>query len=514
MTDHEDRFPDLDDAASRAARGLREHVLQRLDVEATLTGLPTVPSRRGRSRVAAVAAIAALLVGTVAVVGQRGDDGRVRIDLDKPLPDLEPGELSLLGPRDGKDSIQLPVTAEPSTDLRDGDEVTVTGEGFEPGESVGLVQCAREAGGETPETRGGVDGCYISDYTNITADGDGVATGTYRVHRVLTTPLTGTVDCAAEAERCIVAMGALNDYDRSGGTAITFASDVAPVDLPTVRVTPTEELTDRAMVHISADGLTPHEVLYAEVCSSDPVACWQTGTVVTLPESMRGENDYYYEGSSGEEAIGLLTDGDGRIEADIPVWRYLPGEQPGTYVDCAVSRCSLRLSGNTAPPTVPLHFASGGEPPTAPTLAMDPSTGVAPGDLVVVRGTGFAPGTPLTLSLCASLPGAAVDLQRMGYFSCAGFAAPGIVADGEGGFSVELDLPALGQLPTETEECDTDGQCRVVAPQGGGEDVRCDDLSSSCALTAEPLGYYGDGEGELNVQPPWFSPAPVPVIFR
>jgi len=512
MTEHE-HFPDLDATAARAARGLQEHVLQRLDVETTLAGLPTGPSRRARSRIAAVAAIAALIVGTVAVVGQPGDDGRVRIDLDEPLPDLEPGELSLLGPRDGKDSIQLPVTAEPSTDLRDGDEVTVTGQGFVPGESVGLVQCAREAGGETPETRGGVDGCYISNYTSITADADGVATGTYRVRRVLTTPLTGTVDCAAEAERCILAMGALSDYDRSGGRAITFATDVEPVDLPTVTVTPTEGLTDGAIVHVSADGLTPNEVMYAEVCSSDPVACWQTGAVVTLPEELRGTGEYYEE--SEGQTIGLLTDDDGRIEADIPVWRYLAGEQPGSYVDCAMSRCSLRLSGNTAPPTVPLHFASGGEPPAAPALAVDPATGVAPGDVVLVRGSGFVPGTRLALSLCGAPPGGSPDLQRMGTYGCGGNDQSDLITDGDGAFSVEFSIPELGQLPTESEMCTADGECTVEQPAGGGEQIRCDGVNSSCWLTAELYGFYGGDEGGgLALVGPWFAPTPVPITFR
>src|SRR3546814_15158823 len=61
-----------------------------------------------------------------------------------------------LGPRDGKDSIQLPLALEPAGPYADGDTVTVTGSGFVPGERVGIVQCAREAGGEIREARGAV----------------------------------------------------------------------------------------------------------------------------------------------------------------------------------------------------------------------------------------------------------------------------------------------------------------------------------------------------------------------
>ena len=51
---------------------------------------------------------------------------------------VERGLLRPLGPRDGKSSIQLPLTVEPSTGLHDGQTVTVSATGFVPGESVGL----------------------------------------------------------------------------------------------------------------------------------------------------------------------------------------------------------------------------------------------------------------------------------------------------------------------------------------------------------------------------------------
>ena len=89
--------------------------------------------------------------------------------------------LTPLGPNDGRDSIQLPITVEPHVDLQDRQVVTATGGGFVPGEQVGIVQCAREAGGEVRERRAGIDGCDIGSVQYADADADGVATGDFTV---------------------------------------------------------------------------------------------------------------------------------------------------------------------------------------------------------------------------------------------------------------------------------------------------------------------------------------------
>lgn len=501
MTDHPtpDDLARLDDRARAAASDLREHVLTHLDVDASLAGLPMRHRTPPWARITAVAAVAALLVGTVAVLAQRAPGDGTRLDVDQALPDVEVGVLRPLGPHDGKDSIQLPVTAEPRTELRDGDVVTVTGEGFVPGETVGLVQCAREAGGETAATRGGVDGCYIGDYQSITADDQGVASGTYAVHRVLTTPLTGTVDCAAEAERCILAMGALNDYDRSGGSAIAFAAGLEPVTLPTVQALPTEALADGDLVHVTADGLTPDTTMFVEVCSSDPSACWQTGEAL----------DPATDGMDGYPEVGLLVDGSGHAEGDVPVWRYLPGPEPSTYVDCAVSPCSLRLSGDVAPPTVPLHFTPGGDGPAAPALSAAPTNGLAPGERISVQGTGFLPGSQVSLSLCAAFSAMLVE----GYPVCLGSEDGDLVPVGaDGTFVTDLDVPDPGTMPSmASEECSADGACHTVEAPGGGEPIRCDDATTSCALTVYYVVETPDG---TLTQPPRFQPAPVPITFR
>ena len=482
----------LDERGRRAARGLRVHVEQHLG--STVSG-PPAPGRGRRAwapKVAAIAAVAALVVGFAATQGPGGDGGgRLEVD-DARRPELSAGLLTPLGPRDGKDSIQLPVTAEPSTGLRDGDQVTVRGEGFVPGESVGIVQCAREAGGDTPEARGGVDGCYIGDYVNVNADEQGVAQGTYVIKRVLTTPLTGSVDCAAEVGRCIVAMGAISDYDRSGGTAIELATDVEPVELPTVQVQPAEGLADGQTVRVTATGLTPDDVMFVEVCSADPSACWSTGAPLTDP--------------GGYGSLGLQVDGSGRLDGEVPVWRFLPGGEPGTYVDCAVSRCSLRLSGKTAPPTVPLHFSGDEPPPAAPAFGVEPSDGLAPGDEVVVAGEGFRPGAEIWISLCAH----PVSLEEQAYGgACTGLGEPIEVGE-DGSFALAARLPEPPSFGGG-EVCDSSGVCTNVAQRP----VVCDGVIDACSLMAEGVWYgYGDDGTVVSAAPPIFPPAPVPVTYR
>ncbi|MGH9085917.1 MAG: neocarzinostatin apoprotein domain-containing protein, partial [Acidimicrobiales bacterium] len=457
----------------------------------------SAPARRGR--LLAMAAACALLAGAVAVLSERSDDDRTRVEVDEDgvaLPDLEPGVLRPLGPRDGKDSIRLPVTAEPSTGLRDGDVVHVSAPGFEPGEQVGIVQCAREAGGDSPETRGGVDGCNLGTVEYADADQDGVASGSFTVRRVLTTPLTGTVDCAAEADRCVVGMGAVNDYDRSGGHAIEFAPVDEPVDIPTATVTPTEALADGDLVHVAAEGLTPGSVVSLSVCSSDPQVCWQTGEGIEVTETEGGE-EYT------NLLVGLRVDGEGRAERDVPVWRYLPGDAPGTYVDCAVSRCSLRFDGDTSPPTVPLAFTGGGDGPRPPALAVDPSTELAVGDEVMVRGLGFEPGTRTHLSLCAGGSSGA-DAHPGEFLTCVGGSSTPI--DGEGRFWAHFEIPDLGYVEQGmSEECTSDGVC-TTSTAGPAMEVRCDE-STPCWVIA-------DTYSEDRVTPPIFPPQPVRVTFR
>ena len=81
------------------------------------------------------------------------------------------------------------------------------------------------------------------------------------------------------------------------------------------------------------------------VCSIDPASCWSTGEPIEL--DARGRAKSSASGTStataSTSAPGWSPTATAASAATCPVWRFLPGTTPGSYVDCAVSACSLRV---------------------------------------------------------------------------------------------------------------------------------------------------------------------------
>jgi Neocarzinostatin family len=475
-----DDFPELDAAARAASQGLHDHILQRIDPEVGLGGVSAGRARRrpvGRFLITGAAVL--LIAGAVVTLDDRGPGPSPERDLPTPVA------LTPLGPRDGKASIGLPVSAEPNVGLVDGASITATGSGFQPGESVAIVQCALEAG--RPAKGGeaaGVDGCDIDGYTSLTASTDGVASGTYLVRQRLTTPATGTVDCGSEPGRCIIAMAAISDYDRSGGAGLTFGQQEGPGPTPPVLIVePSVGLTDAQVVHVTATGLTPNTGVELQVCSDDPAACWSTA-------------------AASDPSAPLLADAAGGLSADVPVWRYLPGPEPRSYVDCAVSVCNLWVTpqAGEAPAPVRLGFLSGGDGPTGPALVVEPDQGIVPGAAVSVRGAGFEPGATLRLSLCI---GPVDDADPQGL--CVELGRPFDIAE-DGTLDSQAAVPGVAALGGYQ----LSGSATTTVP-GTEDEVRswpCDGVSTQCVVRGELA--YGDEPGPLR---PRFGPDPVPVTY-
>lgn len=133
--------------------------------------------------------------------------------------------------------------------------VTVLGRGFAPLERVGIVMCTSEADVE------GVAACDLGvetesfrfvTYANADEEGSVVADVTLR--QAITTPYTGAVDCMSAAERGLVAIGAVSDYDRSGGSYIGFAG-APPFAEPVLSVEPAGPYQEGQEVKITVAGL-------------------------------------------------------------------------------------------------------------------------------------------------------------------------------------------------------------------------------------------------------------------
>jgi hypothetical protein len=229
---------------------------------------PDVPAPRSRTLpwllTSGAVVLAVAVVAVLLTTGARTGGGPARVD--GPIV-----EQSVAAPWDGKASMRLPVTVTPNRDLVDGQEVTVTASGFPPHADLGVLMCTNAA------VFGGISACDISTAASsvsgqpVVADAQGNVTTTYRVRTrfsvagpqpptppvtqvirdgntervvgaVPATPMqaidctTGDIDPEVWPSivptdpsadpggfTCIIAIGMITDYDKSGGAAVGFA---------------------------------------------------------------------------------------------------------------------------------------------------------------------------------------------------------------------------------------------------------------------------------------------------
>ena len=204
------------------------------------------PSRRGwyLAVIGSVAAIA-VIIGVVAWTSSGDDDEQPVEDVAIVTPEAQ------AKPDDGLDSIGLPVTVTPATGLPDVATVEVSASGFEPNESVGVVQCT------TMSSTLGQGGCDMGSLRSMmSVEADGTFTTTYTVRRFINVGGVeidcglGNIDPAtwssgqptAEGQfSCIVGIGAIQNYDRSGNALISFEGAVfggPPPSIPSVTTLP------------------------------------------------------------------------------------------------------------------------------------------------------------------------------------------------------------------------------------------------------------------------------------
>lgn len=261
---------DLDRRAAEAAHQLRTAVAEDLDVDAALDRVAIGAGRR-RSRatgvrVAAVAFVALSLLGALAAAQAQGGGGSDGEQQEATGPDGngmvgaggDARAAQILGglpagPVDGRESWRLPLVAEPNDQLAVGQEVMLVGRGFEPGELVGAVHCASEA----DTSSAGVGACDLGDGFSNTVQGnarsDGSVVLTVPIRRFIDTPALGPVDCASAPERCLLAIGAANNYDRSGGAYVNLAGS-PPFPEPTLTVSPEGPYQPGQEVAVTAGG--------------------------------------------------------------------------------------------------------------------------------------------------------------------------------------------------------------------------------------------------------------------
>ena len=388
--------------------------LDRVDLGPTPDGpdgsrIPPAPTVIG------ILAVLALVVA--ALVLRTDDDIEVAVEettTTDPAATTVPGEgsgpapLALGAPDDGMDSVGLPVSAEPATDLVDGQLVTVSGSGFPAGEAVGVVMCTREAARDHGGR--GVEACNLGNFAQADADSQGVAVVEFAVRRMMT--LDGQeVDCASERGRCIIGMGLLSDYDQSGGFALHFDADAPAPPPPSMELAKTSDIADGETVDAVVTGLVPGGHVAVQQCEVlEPDRCVDLGAVV-----------------AGD---------DGVHRGGIRLWRtfgahHQPGGMPPN-VDCAVSRCQLQLLGETV----------GGRTLAPVELGFDPASGARVAPVAeLVRPGPFGPTETVEIRLTGTDEGTWIDANMcLDTGECFGFGQSSVWP---GGSAIEVDLRQL-----------------------------------------------------------------------
>ncbi len=455
----------IDEKAYRAAEELRERVSAEVHLR------PRDHPRRSRAigSVVAVAAAVVTVLGLVAVTTGGDGTGDTRFEVTEL-------DLSPLAPNDGRGSQRLPVSIEPGTDLIDGQAVTLTGEGHVPGDELGIVMCSA-----TAETRG-IDGCQISTVGYVTADADGSFATDYAVRRSIDVPSEGAVDCSEYAERCLVGVGALSNYDRSGGVALTFAGSGPLPPAAELSAEPLTGLTNGQDVRLTGNGFVPGTRVFVVQCGGD-VGC----QAIPQPEEVR----------AGET---------GSVELTAQVARYLPGLSRSAgddHYDCVQYACSVQLRGETgtlrAAPSVPVTFDPAGPTSPLPTLSVSPAIELQPGDVLTVSGSGFQTGTSVTLALCGEAREG--DYGRCFVVNGSGSETHRFVVDESGSFALALAAPSVLEPVRSTDP----GTGDVIDEGAPSDPIDCRAAEGACAVWA----YVEAGFGEL----PALRPQPVPLQF-
>jgi hypothetical protein len=329
-------------------------------------------ARRRDDRIALGATLALALVAVMALVAvnlagstpgvddQAAEERGVELDADPPAP---PPAIGALAPHDGLDSLRHPLRVHPSVDLLDGQAVTVSGSEFPPDRDLGVVMCSGAV-----DLGGGAAQCQLAPFTPVRSRDD----GTFEVEHVMRRIIWvggHEIDCASPIPdgleaTCVVAVGAISDYDESGIAPVRFDDSVPAPPAPSLRVSPTAGLVDGQVVTV--------ELLDLDISAEH---WWWPDLCVSAPELFAPHPDAEHHGDTWCES---LADEQGGYEligspsgtsVDVTVHRLLAVGTGAEPLDCAAwpGRCWIQVwAGHRPIDPVPLTFD-----PEAPTTERD-----------------------------------------------------------------------------------------------------------------------------------------------
>jgi hypothetical protein len=310
------------------------------------------------------------------------------------------------------------LRATPTTDLHDGQLVTVEIDGLARLSTPIIVLCAADLTAETA--------ARDCDLTPLemggTSAGQTKPSGSQQVvvRRVLRLPREATAeddqggpfDCATEPVGCALVVGSSTAPVKGVGVAVSFSGDDLPV--PEVSLDPATSLVDRQEVQVRATGLRPHSTFTVSQCTrAEAEACDEI------------------------ELRSAKADGDGVLATNATAHAAIYGWK-GRF-DCTVVACviQVRTEGGETQAEAPLAFAPGTVAPD-PRLAISPAGPYDDRQTVTITGTGFPPGFDASsaIGLCPADGDSAV-LNHCGYGSLRN--GP-VIVDEDGRFTTTIEL--------------------------------------------------------------------------
>ena len=330
---------------------------------------------RSRGVVAgSIAAVLAAAAMALLVVGSPGATEQVRqvpgapTNVGQAAPSTSTAVKSFEAPPTTQfHSEQLPVTVTPSTGLVDQQTVTVHISGFPPNDQVAAVECTSDA------LTQGINACAIGqNEVSFQTGADGSAQTTFKVSRLLESG-GSPVDCDQSPNRCLIGVGAFNDYSVSGGQAISFKPGLPPIPKPNAIALVTYGLHDRQGIELLMTGLKPAQPVQIMECSGNAGANTAVGGGPGIIES------FGPDGACMSLAYQWSVPDGGVLQMEVPVSATINGGyffepscvSPGPCpfepqpIKCAggsgAPQCSIVIEqGLPSLPSdpVPLHFAS------------------------------------------------------------------------------------------------------------------------------------------------------------